>query len=112
MSNVISIAAVRIERLKAALAIHARNGETVIIATRSGQVTTERVNCQDRFVEILDGFGDYFVIDYNDIRAVQTAAVAQTSVVNARGEFLPAQNFAAAPRHVAILPFARRSRRK
>jgi hypothetical protein len=112
MSNVISIAAVRAERLRQALAIHGRNGETIVIETRTGQVIAEKVNCRDRFAEIVDGFGEYFVIDYNDIRTLHPAAVTQTSVVNARGEFLPAPNFVAAPCPVAILPFARPQRRR
>lgn len=112
MSNVVSIAAVRAERLKQALAIHGRNGEAVVIETRSGSITAEKINCRGRFAEILDNFGDYFVIDYHDIRSLQPAAVAQTSVVNARGEFLPVNNQAAASRPVAIIPFARRQRRK
>lgn len=112
MSNVISIAAVRAERLKQTLAIHGRNGETVVIETRTGSMTAEEINCRERFAEILDNFGDYFVIDYNDIRSLQPAAVAQTSVVNARGEFLPVHNPAAASRPVAIIPFVRRRRRK
>ena len=111
MSNVISIEAVRAERLKQALASHSHDGAAVIIETRSGQVTAERIDCRERFVEVLDGFGDYFVINYNDIRSLHTMAVAQTSVVNARGEFLPAHS-PAASEAVAILPFARRARRK
>ena len=112
MSNVISISAVRTERLKQVLASHGRNGQAVIIETRSGPVTAEKINCRDSFVEILTGFGDYSVIDYNDIRSLHPVAFAQTSVVNARGEFLPALNTAIARHPVAILPFARRSRRK
>jgi hypothetical protein len=112
MSNIISIAAVRAKRLKQALAIHGRDGETLIIETRTGTIAAEKINCRDRFAEILDSFGDYFVIDYDDIRSVQPAAIAQTSVVNARGEFLPAHNPATGPRPVAILPFAKRQRRQ
>jgi hypothetical protein len=113
MNNVVSLAKVRSESLKQALATHGRNGATIIVETRSGTVSAEKFNCRDRSVEILDGFGDYFVIDYADIRSLQSAAaVAQTSVVNARGEFLPARNPATATGPVVILPFTRRNRRK
>ncbi|MGV3635346.1 MAG: hypothetical protein ACO1NY_13430 [Pseudorhodoplanes sp.] len=112
MSNIISIAAVRGEKLKQALTIHSRQGDAVVIETRSRRVTAERINCRELFVEVLDGRGDYLVIDYNDIRALHAMAIAQTSVVNARGEFLPAHNPAAAAGPVAILPFLRRVRRK
>lgn len=106
MNNVVSLAKVRSESLKQALATHGRNGATIIVETRSGTVSAEKFNCRDRSVEILDGFGDYFVIDYADIRSLQSAAaVAQTSVVNARGEFLPARNPATATGPVVILPF-------
>lgn len=111
MSNVISIDAVRAERLKQAFAIHARNGETVIIEARSGPVVAERIVCRDRIAEILDDSGGYQVIAYNDIRSLHVAPVVQTSVVNARGEFLPTLNLTAASRPAAILPFALRRRR-
>jgi hypothetical protein len=111
MSNIISLATIRADKLKQALILHSRNGETVVIETRTGPMTATRITCRDRFIEILDVFGDYFVVDYNDIRDLHAPAVAQTSVVNARGEFLPAPNFVG-PRPVAILPFARRSHRK
>ena len=70
--------------------IHARNGETVIVETRGGTIVAEKITCREPFAEILNSFGDYFVVDYADIRSIRPAAVAQTSVVNARGEFLPA----------------------
>lgn len=112
MSNVIFINAVRAERLKRTLAIHARNGETVIIEARSGPVVAERIVCHDRIAEILDDGGGYLVIAYNDIRSLHVAAVVQTSVVNARGEFLPAPGRAHASRPAVILPFALPRRRR
>ncbi len=113
MSNVISIAAVRAERTRQALAVHARNGETVIVETRTGSIIAEKIACGERFAEILNSFGDYFVVDYTDVRSVRpAAAVVQTSVVNARGEFLPVAGAANATHAVAILPFARRARRR
>jgi hypothetical protein len=112
MSNVISIATVRAEKLKQALAIHGRNGEAVIVETRrGGQVIAEKTNCRERFVEVFDRFGDYFTIDYNDIRALHPAAVEQTSAVNARGQFLPTFNIAVASRPAVVLPFDRRPRK-
>ncbi|MFZ5691020.1 MAG: hypothetical protein ACOY5F_07165 [Pseudomonadota bacterium] len=107
MSKVISITAVRAERLKQVLAIHAGKRETVIVETAGGHVSAEKIICRERFVEILDVNGDYRVIDYSDIRAVRAAALAQTSVVNARGEFMPTLKLAASSRPAAILPFDR-----
>ncbi|HWV52951.1 hypothetical protein [Pseudorhodoplanes sp.] len=112
MSNVISIAAVRAKRLRESLAIHGRDGEMVIIETRTRTITAVRIVCRELFAEVLDGFGDYFVLDYNEIRSMQPATVAQTSVVNARGEFLPVQHPAPTSAAVAIIPFTRRQRRK
>ncbi len=83
-----------------------------MIETRNGTISAERIACRDLFAEVLDSFGDYFVVDYNDIRSLQPAAVAQTSVVNARGEFLPFHNSATTLGRVAIIPFELRHRRK
>jgi hypothetical protein len=112
MGNVISITAVRVERVRQVLTTYGGNGEPVDIVTPNGRVAAERLICRECFVEVLDNYGNYFVIDYNDVVALHPAAVAQTSVVNARGEFLPSQNVPAVPRQVTILPFERRSSRK
>jgi hypothetical protein len=106
MSNVISIAAVRAERLKQALATHSRNGDAVIVETRGGPISAEKITCRGRFAEILNAFGDYFVIDYADIRSLRPVAVAQHSVVNARGDFIPVHDAVTAVEAVSILPFA------
>jgi hypothetical protein len=110
MSNVIPIAAVRAARTRQALNIHARNGETMILETRGGTMIAEKITCREAFAEILNSFGDYFVVDYGDIRSIRPAAVAQT--VNARGEFLLAAPAVIASTPDAILPFARRARRR
>ena len=112
MSNVISIAAVRAERLKQALAIHSRNGESVVIETRNGSISAEKITCRGRFAEILNAFGDYFVIDYADIRSLRPVAVAQHSAVNARGDFIPVHEAVTAAAPVAILPFTALRRRR
>ena len=112
MSNVISIAAVRSEKLKQALSTHSREGEAAIIETRTGTILAERIICRDRFAEILNSIGDYLVLDYADIRSIRTAAVAQTSIVNANGGFQPAPQLAVVARTVPILPFAPRRRRR
>lgn len=113
MDNIISLAAVRAERRKQALSLHARNGETVAIETRTGLITAEKITCRERFAEILNNFGDYFVIDYADIRALRPVSpVVHTSVVNARGDFVSLHNTVTPAAPVAILPFARRARRK
>lgn len=112
MSNIISIAAVRAERTRQTLSTHSRNGGTVVIETLGGTIIAEKITCRERFAEILNTSGDYFVVEYADIRSFRPAAVAQTSVVNARGEFIPAHNAVTAAPAVAILPFARRARRR
>jgi hypothetical protein len=71
MNNVISIAAVRAERLKQALSIHARNGERVIIETRTGLIAADKITCRGGFAEILNSFGDYFVVGAGDGRTDQ-----------------------------------------
>jgi len=111
MNNVISIAAVRSEKLKQALSIHARNGEAVIVEARTGAIFAERIICRDRFAEIFNSVGDHVVVDYSDIRSIRPAAVAQTSVVNSHGEFLTVQQPAVGTRTVPILPFVLRRRR-
>jgi hypothetical protein len=111
MSNVISIAAVRSEKLKKALSIHSRKGEAAIIQARSGMILAERITCRDRFAEIINGVGDYLVLDYADIRSIRSATVAQTSIVNASGGFQPAHPFAAGTQIGPILPFEPRCRR-
>jgi hypothetical protein len=112
MSNVICIAGIRAQRVKEALNIHCRKGEAIVIETRQARVLAERLICRERFAEVLDAFGNYFVIDYNDIISLHTNEVAQTSVVNARGEFFTADKAAATSRPVTILPFEQRPRRK
>jgi hypothetical protein len=84
----------------------------VVIETRTGLITAEKITCRERFAEVLNSFGDYFVIDYADIRSLKPATAVHTSVVNARGDFLPLHNTVTATRTVEILPFARRARRK
>lgn len=108
MGNVVLIAEVRAARLRQALEIHARNGDPVIIDTPNGRINAHRINCRALFAEILDGYGEYFVVDYNDIRSIQLAPGLQTSVVNA----LPVQSSVMTQRPVAILPFAPRRRGK
>jgi hypothetical protein len=112
MSNVISIAAVRAERTRQSLSVQARDGSPMIVETRTGTIAAARITCRDRFAEIIDTFGDYSIVEYADIRSARPAAIPQTSVVNARGEFLPAHNPVTAASAVAILPFARRARRR
>jgi hypothetical protein len=112
MSNVVTLANVRADRFKQALARICQNGQSVVIRTRTRAITAERINCRDRIVEVLDGVGEYFVVTYDDILSLQPAPVAQTSIVNARGEFSPPQNAVHAPRGVAIIPFARQPLRK
>ncbi len=114
MGNVISIAVVRAERMRQTLAIHARNGETVIIDVAIGPVLAERIICRDGFAEVLNSVGEYCVVNYGDIRAIRPASVAQTGVFNTRGEFSlshkPAafHKPAASAQTIAVLPFRRR----
>lgn len=112
MNNVISIAAVRSEKMKEALSVLSRNGEAAIIETRTGSILAERIICRDRFAEILDSVGDYLVLEYANIRAIQPAAVTQTSIVNASGGFQFVPQFTATARTVPVLPFAPRQRRR
>ena len=111
MNNVILLADVRAAKLKLALSTHARNGEAVIVETRTGPISAEKINCCEQFAEILNSFGDYSIVDYADIRSVRPAA-AQTSVINARGEFVAAHEMVIATRTVSVLPFSRRARRR
>ena len=111
MNNVISLSDMRAAKLKHALTTHARNGEAVVVETRTGLISAEKINCRDQFAEILNSFGDYFVVDYADIRSVRPAA-AQTSIVNASGDFVSAHGLVIAARTVEVLPFSRRARRR
>ncbi len=112
MSNVVPIAAKRAERLKRALEAYGRSGESVIVETRTAQIFAEKITCRGRFAEILNEFGDYFVIDYADIRGLRPVAVAQTSAVNARGEFIPVHEAVTSPSQVPVLPFVPRHGRR
>jgi len=108
MSNVISIAAVRADRVKRSLADHGQRGEFTLIETKTGLISAKTVVCRERFAEILNVFGDYSVVDYAEIRSVRPVAVAQHSVINAHGDFVPAHEPARAPTPVAVLPFTPR----
>lgn len=108
MSNVISIAEVRSARVRRTLASHARNGDSVILETRTELIAAEKIACRERFAEILTGAGDYYVVGYADIRAVRPVALAHSSVVNARGDFLAFHDTVIPTQPVAILPFERR----
>jgi hypothetical protein len=112
MNNVISFAAARAERLKQALSIHARNGEAVVVETANGPIAAEKIACRGRFAEIFNSVGDYFVVAYADIRSLRPVAAAQTSIVNASGDFLPFHERVTAAPPVEILPFARKQRRR
>ncbi|MGD9923006.1 MAG: hypothetical protein AB7V13_16430 [Pseudorhodoplanes sp.] len=112
MSNIISLAEKRADRLKRALCVHARNGEPALIETRTGVIAARRIVCRESFAEVLDSAGDYFILDYADIRALRCATVTQTSFVNASGDFPAVQCVPSAPPSVAILPFARIARRR
>jgi hypothetical protein len=112
MDNVISLAAVRAERARTALSNLSRTAEPAIVETRSGRISAQKITCHKTFAEILNCFGDYFVVDYADVRSVRPAALAQTSVLDARGNFVSAPDVAPTPSAVAILPFARRRSRK
>lgn len=112
MTNVISFAAVRTERLRQALSIHARNGETVVIETRTGQICADKITCRGDFAEVLNSFGEYFVVGYADIRSMRPATGPQTSVISVHGDFIQDHDTVIPARTVAILPFARRARRR
>jgi hypothetical protein len=112
MSNIISLAEVRSEKLKQALSVHGSKGEAAIIEAGTGTIFAQRIICRDRFAEILDSAGDYLVVDYADIRSIRPAAVTQTSIVNANGGFQFVQHSASAPRTVPVLPFEPRRRRR
>jgi hypothetical protein len=112
MSKVISIAAVRSEKMKQALSVLSRNGEAAIIEARTGSILAERIICRDQFAEILDNVGDYLVLEYANIRSIRPAVVTQTSVVNASGGFQFVPQLKATARTVPVLPFAPRQRRR
>jgi hypothetical protein len=112
MNNVISIAAVRSEKMKQTLSVLSRTGEAAIIEARTGSIRAERIICRDQFAEILDSAGDYLVLDYASIRSILPAPVTQTSVVNANGAFQFGPQLTAAKPTVPVLPFAPRQRRR
>ena len=112
MNNVISIAAVRSEKMKQALSVLTRKGAAVIIEARTGSILAERIICRDRFAEILDNVGDYLVLDYANIRSIRPVEVTQTSIVNASGGFQFVPQLTAVARPVPVLPFAPRQRRR
>jgi hypothetical protein len=108
MSNVISIASMRADRLKQALSSYACSDEAVIIELAAGSIVAGRIICRDLFAEILDRVGEYFVVAYGDIRSLRAVSVEQTSVVNFRGEF--SQSHKTGPQTVSVLPFRHRRR--
>lgn len=112
MSNVVSLAAVRSEKLKQALSMHGSKGEAVVIETGSGAISVERMICRERFAEILSSAGEYLVLDYTDILSIRAVAVAQTSIVNANGRFQFLEHSPPEARTVPILPFEPRRRRR
>jgi hypothetical protein len=110
MSNVISIAAMRADRLKQALSSYACSDEAVIIQLAGGSIVAGRIICRDLFAEILDGVGEYFVVDYGGIRSSRAVSVEQTSVVNFRGEFSQSHKPLTSTQTVFVLPFTHQRR--
>lgn len=91
MGIVISLADIRNGKAKETLLSYVLEGEAAIIETRIGVISAERMLCRETVVEIFDPAGDYFAVNYSDIRDVRAAApAAQTSVVNASGEWVVA----------------------
>lgn len=115
MSNIISLAEGRSEKLKQALSVHGSEGEATIIEAGAGTIfartiSAQRTICRDRFAEILDSAGDYLVVDYADIRSIRPAAVAQTGIINANGGFQFVQHSTSEPPTVPVLSFEPRRR--
>ena len=109
MSNVISFASVRNERVKETLSLHSRNGDTVIVETKTGSICAEKITCRSAFAEIINAFGDYHIVEYGDIRSVRLATATQTSMVNAHGDWAPVHaTVTAVKAESAVLAFPRR----
>jgi hypothetical protein len=92
MGNVISLADIRNGRMKDTLLVYALEGETAIVETRTSLVTAEKILCRDTFAEMFNSVGDYFAVNYSDIRDIRPATSAvQTSAVNAPGDWVAAR---------------------
>lgn len=112
MDNVVSLVDVRNGRLRSQLLSHAKAGETVVIETRTGLISAEKILCRASFAEILNTFGDYFVVEYADIKSMRAVSTVQTSAVNGAGDWVTVAHDRM-PRVTTsrIVPFRGRSRR-
>ena len=111
MGIVISLTDIRNGRMKDTLLVYALEGEIAIIETRTSLIVADKILCRDTFAEIFNSAGDYFAVDYSDIRDVRPATWAvQTSAVNASGDWVAAPERLDHSGSAALLHFPRRSR--
>lgn len=111
MGIVISLVDIRNGRMKDTLLVYALEGETAIVETRTCLITAEKILCRDTFAEMFNSVGDYFAVDYSDIRDIRPATSAvQTSAMNASGDWVAAPERSEHNVGAALLRFPGRSR--
>lgn len=111
MGNVISLVDIRNGRMRDTLLVYVLEGKTAIVETQTGLITAEKILCRETFAEMFNSAGDYFAVNYADIREVRPAAFAmQTSTVNASGDWVAAPERTARAGGGALLRFPDRSR--
>ncbi|RKE69726.1 hypothetical protein DFP91_4165 [Pseudorhodoplanes sinuspersici] len=111
MGIVISLTDIRNGRMRNTLLSYALEGESAMVETRASLIAAEKILCRDTFAEMFNSAGDYFAVDYSDIRDVRPARwSAQTSAVNASGDWLAVPERLNHSGSATLLHFPRRSR--
>lgn len=111
MSTVISLTNIRNGRMKDTLLSYALEGETAIVETRTSLIAAEKILCRDAYAEMFNSAGDYFAVYYSDIRDIRPATrAAQTSAVNASGDWVLARERMDHTGSAALLHFPGRPR--
>lgn len=112
MAEIISFAERRNARLRDRLVTFARNGEPVLLETRTGLIRADRLICLDHAAQILNSWGEKLAVSYADIREVRPAVTAQLSTIDDYGDFVVPSDLAARGGSSRVLAFARPGRRR
>jgi hypothetical protein len=110
MSEILSFTERRNAKIRDRLIASALRREAVILETRAGPVRADRLICRDHAVEVVNSWGEGFVIGYGDIREVRSG-IAALSTVNAPDDRVP-NDFITRREPSRVLVFARPGRRR
>ncbi len=112
MAEIISFAERRSAKIRDRLMTLALKGEAVIIETRAGPVRADRLICREHAAEIVNAWGEGFVIGYGEIREVRPGVTPQLSTISAAGDWIVPNDFITQREPSRVLAFARPGRRR